>query len=71
MTQNSHRRDQFANYLPVDVQTGRFPNILAGRIDPVQQLAIACSMLAAVYFSIAVLGNKRAGLKHRISQLQL
>ena len=49
---------QYPNFLPVDVQTGRFPNILIGRIDPIQQLAIIFSILSALSFGVAFTGTK-------------
>jgi hypothetical protein len=45
--------NQYPNFLPSHIQARIFPNILAGRIDPVQQLAITASTLAAILFSVA------------------
>lgn len=57
--------NQYPNFLPVHVQTGLFPDILAGRIDPAQQLTIVATILSAVSFTVALIGIK---IKKRIQK---
>jgi hypothetical protein len=48
--------NQFPNYLPADIQSGRFPDILAGRSDPIQLVIIVSLILSALAFAVALLG---------------
>ncbi len=48
--------NQFPNYLPADIQSGRFPDILTGRSDPIQLVIIVSLILSALAFAVALLG---------------
>ena len=60
---------QYPSYFAADIQAGRFPNILAGKVDPGQQVAILASILAASSFGIALVGTekRRNIIRHYIS----
>ena len=48
--------NQFPNFLPADIQEGRFPDIMAGRSDPIQLVIIVSLILSALAFAITFIG---------------
>jgi len=48
--------NQFPNFLPADVQQGRFPDITAGRSDPIQLVIILSLIFSVLAFAVTVIG---------------